>query len=266
MRLIPITLIILIFTTCKSQQEVWNTYKGYWAETEWNFTFYNNGKFKRVSHGHYGNTEVKGRYEIRQDTIEILKGFKDTHGTVGQYYLIDGDSCIIDIDSRYDYCNDKIEYNSFEIDGEIYINNSSRKRNFKYPQVPINDKLHQQQIGSLLAKIVHLDTLAKFVNSEGVIIEEYFEINHINFNNQLKSEGIKLLSVDEIKTQNIENYIRIDDFNINGNNANVRLEFFLIKNRKQGHSYYPSKDIFIKCRLGKEWEIIEIFQSKNLNE
>ena len=101
MKLISIILVLLTVVSCQlEKQGIWNTYEGYWAETEWKFSFYANGKFKRVSRGHYGNTEVKGKYEIRQDTIEILKGFEKTDGTVGQYYLIDGDSCIIDLDSN----------------------------------------------------------------------------------------------------------------------------------------------------------------------
>ena len=53
--------------------------------------------------GHYGNTEVHGNYVMKLDTIHILSGFKNTDGTVNEYYLLDKDSFLVDLEMLYDY-------------------------------------------------------------------------------------------------------------------------------------------------------------------
>jgi hypothetical protein len=78
-------------------------FSGWWADTQWNFEFRSDGSFKRNSGGHYGNTNVLGKYEIKHDTIHLLSGFLETNGTVNEYYLIDKNGYLIDLTLLYDY-------------------------------------------------------------------------------------------------------------------------------------------------------------------
>jgi hypothetical protein len=98
-----LTLLILITSYLASGQTFDRTYQGWWATTSWTFEFKVDGTYKRISAGHYGSTTVNGNYIINKDTIQLLTGFKGTHGTVNEKYLIDNDSLIIDLELNYDY-------------------------------------------------------------------------------------------------------------------------------------------------------------------
>ena len=98
-----LTLLILTFSNIVIGQTFDRIYQGWWATTSWTFEFKSDGTYKRVSAGHYGNTTVAGNYKINKDTIQLLTGFKETHGTVNEKYLIDKDSLIIDLALNYDY-------------------------------------------------------------------------------------------------------------------------------------------------------------------
>lgn len=94
---------LIIISDLVRAQSFENTYEGWWANTKWTFEFKKDGKYKRVSSGHYGNTIVKGKYRINKDTIQILTGFENSHGTINEKYLIAKDSAIIDLNLYYDY-------------------------------------------------------------------------------------------------------------------------------------------------------------------
>ena len=98
-----LTITILTFANIVSGQTFDRIYQGWWATTKWTFEFNSNGTYKRISEGHYGFTTVTGNYKINGDTIQILTGFENTHGTVNEKYLIDNDSVIIDLKLLYEY-------------------------------------------------------------------------------------------------------------------------------------------------------------------
>jgi hypothetical protein len=97
-------------------------FSSWWADTYWEFHFNKDGTFKRNSMGHYGNTQVKGNYKMNLDTIHIVSGFKNTDRTVNEYYLLDKDSFLVDLELRYDYKPQKISDTSIS-------NYNSRVRN-----------------------------------------------------------------------------------------------------------------------------------------
>lgn len=101
MKLIISILFILVNSFC-SAQTFEKTFSGQWATTSWTFEFHKDGTYKRISQGHYGNTEVKGNYSIHNDSIQ-LNHFENTHGTINKYYLLDGDSFLVDLELLYDY-------------------------------------------------------------------------------------------------------------------------------------------------------------------
>lgn len=107
-----------------SQESFKGNYYGSWATTFWEFEFLEDGNYTRVSKGHYGHTEVNGRYKVYGDTLEILTGYDSSHGTISQYYLIENSIKLIDLSNGYDY----IKYSK---DEDIFF--SSRVRLINYP-------------------------------------------------------------------------------------------------------------------------------------
>ena len=83
------TFVFIIITQIITAQTIKKSFSGCWGDTGWKFEFSENGKFKRISSGHYGNTTITGKYRIKNDTIQIISGFKDTYGTVNEYYVVD---------------------------------------------------------------------------------------------------------------------------------------------------------------------------------
>lgn len=123
--MLPFILFFIIKTSYS--QTIQASYTGCWAETIWKFEFAKDSTYKRTSSGHYGNTIVSGKYKINSDTLILLGGYENTSGTVNKYYLIDGDSCIIDLKLLYDYCTTRPK--KVTIDGEVWGNfEGSRKR------------------------------------------------------------------------------------------------------------------------------------------
>jgi len=104
-----VTIIFLTLTISSIAQTIERSFSGWWADTWWTFDFYKDATYKRVSTGHYGFTEVKGNYKISKDTLQLISGFKNTDGTVNEFYLLDKDSFLIDLTLLYDYrvTNDK---------------------------------------------------------------------------------------------------------------------------------------------------------------
>lgn len=82
--------VLFLISNTSYSQAIQASYTGYWAQTIWEFEFFKDSTYKRTSSGHYGNTVVSGNYKISKDTLVLISGYKDSHGTVNKYYLIDG--------------------------------------------------------------------------------------------------------------------------------------------------------------------------------
>jgi hypothetical protein len=92
-------------------------YNGWWGETWWEFKFSEDGSYSRHSAGHYGNTDVTGRYEVKDSVVHLLNGYQNTHGTVNEYYVLSKDGHLVDTKLLYDYApstNDSATYNSVQ--------------------------------------------------------------------------------------------------------------------------------------------------------
>lgn len=117
--------LILILVSCKtkSKEEFFvGEYNGYWAMTKWNYKFYPNNEFNFMSEGHFGFTESNGKYIRKGDSLfltpDSLKLVE--YGVVNPLYLIDGDSCIIDVLLKYDYCKTR----SWSLERKLILNDS----------------------------------------------------------------------------------------------------------------------------------------------
>ncbi|RYD54312.1 MAG: hypothetical protein EOP56_19410 [Sphingobacteriales bacterium] len=111
-------LILVSLLACKPESpKLANRYAGWWAETFWEFRFNKDGKYTRRSTGHYGSTNVRGRYLIKDSVIHLLSGYQNTNGTVNEYYVLSSDGHIVDTKLLFDYApvtGEQMNYNSKE--------------------------------------------------------------------------------------------------------------------------------------------------------
>ena len=98
-----ILLYLFIYTNILSAQNFDKNFTAFWGETFWEFHFLKNGTFIRTSDGHFGNTEVRGKYLLKNDTITILKGYANTYATISEKYILDFESKMIDTKQLYEY-------------------------------------------------------------------------------------------------------------------------------------------------------------------
>ena len=151
------TILIFLLIGCKSENNTASfsgEFTGYWFDTWWKYTFYENNVFIFESGGHYGYIEgAQGTYERRQDSLFLEP--KDSslviHGVVNKLCLIDGDSCIIDYELKYDYCKTRV---------------GSLTRSIKYPQIRASKIMFELEIS--IITVTKLDSrLASFQLSLG---------------------------------------------------------------------------------------------------
>ena len=144
-----LTLLILTTSNFADGQTFDRTYQGWWASTIWTFEFKGDRAYRRISAGHYGNTTVTGTYKVIQDTIQLLTGFKGTHGTVNEKYLIDDDSLIIDLELNYDY---KLAT------GSNFYNSKKRYDILKKPNMDSMVVVTKQQFDTIVTHCISLLT------------------------------------------------------------------------------------------------------------
>lgn len=161
--------IILLFSLKVSSQNLEKTFRGYWANTYWEFHFDSLGNFSRISSGHYGKTNVSGRYEIKNDTIIILNGFENSHGTIARKYYLDFDEKIIDVENLYDY-------SAFVESDKIY---TSKKRKITYIRNK-NSKVKNQYFGVDNNEMIELHNFY-FLNASKILSKVNGKIEVVNY-------------------------------------------------------------------------------------
>ncbi len=202
-----------------AQTTIEQTYDGGWASTFWKFEFTKDGKFKRTSRGHFGNTVKTGKYKIFKDTLEITEGYQNTAGTINQFYLIQEDSCIVDIRLRYAYCildkNQKWQYED------------ERKREIKYPQTTTNNSELIKDLDSVLSICFNSPIVTKhykfdLYKERQPFIRPYYELNEAS---QRKfTIGGKEPIFKKKENDNKDFFIEISDINQNSDEINVEFK------------------------------------------
>lgn len=188
-------------------------FSGIWANTKWTYKFYLNQNFEYKTEGHYGSVEAQGKYLRKEDSLFLIFDSKDTNepSKLNLLFLIDGDSCIIDHYLRYDYCK---------------TGNSSKKRLIKYPQIKTNNLKLVSDLNRMLQQILDSKEILEQVSggSKNFFMEEYFEINK-NHTHQIKILGKPLIikSKEELISEKIDNYIQINDVNMNYDTTKIEL-------------------------------------------
>jgi hypothetical protein len=190
-------------------------YSGDWASTKWVYIFDGNGGFEYIINGHFDNSDTFGTYEIKGDTVS-LKANKTIKGTrfIRRRFLIDKDSCIIDLQMRYDYCKSRdLKYRK------------SNERNYKFPQTKTDNPKIISDLKTVLIltytnpKVIaylHFDDLP----DRKLVFKPYYELNKSNFPD-LKI-GNQTVEFEQTELPNF--YIEFADINQNKDRIEIKFE------------------------------------------
>lgn len=208
------TLIILTFTQIVIGQTFEKSFQGWWASTSWTFDFKENGTYKRTSYGHYGNKVVKGKYKIIGDTIMLLTGYKNTHGTINHTYILDKDSILIDLDLRFDYAPISNEESNFY---------NSKIRKVKYPQTPARNKQEIEELEKVLNLAFNSKTAKQYFHFDKLPDRKLFVAHYFNLKAdiQVDSTAAIFLPKNEIESKF---YIEFTDINQNNDHIVVKIK------------------------------------------
>lgn len=204
------------FTQGLCQQTIDKAFGGWWASTSWWYEFHGNGTYHWKSSGHYGYVKRTGRYRMSGDTIHILSGNGNTHGTLGEYYILDKDSMLIDLETRYDYMpvgNEPLIY-------------SSKIRNVKYPQVASRNPQQEKDLEEVLRVLLNDPALKKYyhfdqVPSRQLLVAGYFSLDD-NTRWQVSVDGKPLIFLPKEQIRD-PFYILIEDINLSVSVTTIRL-------------------------------------------
>ncbi|GAB4382914.1 MAG: hypothetical protein Kow0075_14930 [Salibacteraceae bacterium] len=208
------TLILLTVSQLVIGQTFEKSFQGWWATTSWTFDFKEDGTYKRTSSGHYGNTVVEGKYKINGDTITLLTGFENTHGTVNQTYILDKDSLLIDLDLRYDYAPISNEQANFY---------NSKIRQVKYPQTQARNEKEIEELEKVLNLAFNSKTAKQYYHfdkfpARKLLVADYF---NLKASIQVDSTTATFLPKDEIESNF---YIEFTDINQNNDRIEVKIK------------------------------------------
>ena len=130
-------------------------------------------------------------------------------------FLIDSAGCLVDIETRYDYC--KTWPDEW----------GSTKKNINYPQLKTSNEKRKQDVEWMLQQAFQNKEILEYFpdTTKSLIVQEYYEINkYADLDLQWYGNQIIFLSEKEIKKQNIKDYIIIDEINVGLKSAMVDLQ------------------------------------------
>jgi hypothetical protein len=205
-------------------QTIEGVYQGWWARTNWTYEFKDNNEFIFNSTGHGGFDTVKGSYIIKGDTIVLNSPKSDsTLAFENEQLIIDGDSCIIDLSLRYDYCK-KGQVTIDDGDSRFFIHNS-RTRNVKHPQISSDKSKTRNDLNRVLILSLSHKSVSQYYHfdkliSREFIIKSYYEVNE-SFPLSLSIHGKKAKVQSDVRN---DFYIEIEDINQNENTIDLEFE------------------------------------------
>ena len=204
----------LTLTTCSEKRRVANgKYQAFFYETWWDLTI-SDDKFTYLSSGHLGTERpVTGDYTIIGDTLILLTDSLSYHNK----FLIDGDSCLIEIEMQTDYCINRPEADFW----------GSRWRDINYPQIKTTDQNTKKIVLWMLETVLNGKEILEYFpdTTKSIVIQEYAELNRLADLN-LKSHGTKIIfmTADEIKKQGVDEYLIVTDVRLGATTGQVNLQ------------------------------------------
>lgn len=206
-RIIIYLVLLTSLTNCSEKRKVANgTYLAFFYETEWSIKI-TDDKFTYLSSGHLGTERpITGGYKIIGDTLILLTD------SIYNKFLIDGDSCLIDIEMQTDYCAKR---------GDEW---GSRWRDINYPQIKTTNPTTRNRVLWMLETALNGKEILEYFpdSTKSIVVQEYFELNK-RADLKLKSHGteITFLTGEEIKERQIDEYLIIDDVRLGLETGNV---------------------------------------------
>lgn len=164
-------------------QGIEKNFIGMWAETFWEFRFYENGKFERISSGHFGNTLAKGKYKIENDTIKIVSGYEDSYGTINNQYLIDENDILIDLKLGYGY-------------KRILDSDKNKTMNFRellYPEIQATNNEAVSDIEEVLNLALNSSKLKNYYHFDSITSREFIIVNYFKLKANIEVDGRKAI-------------------------------------------------------------------------
>jgi hypothetical protein len=187
------------------------TYLAFFYETMWTLEI-SGDEFTYLSSGHLGTERpISGEYKISGDTLILLTDSLSYHNK----FLIDGDSCLIEVEMQTDYCNKRPD------------EWGSSWRDINYPQIRTTDPKTKKTVLWMLETVLNGKEILEYFpdTTKSIVIQEYAELNkRVDLN--LKSHGTKItfLTEDEIKKKGIEEYLLVSDIRLGAVTGQVSLQ------------------------------------------
>ena len=98
-------LLSFIVLCCHQEPSLSGEFRAFWADTSWTLELEQNGKFRFITYGHFGNTQTTGTYTINDQDLELQTGDSSPEKVFDKrHFRILGDSCLVDNELGYDYC------------------------------------------------------------------------------------------------------------------------------------------------------------------
>ncbi len=192
-------LLIVTLTNCSEKRRVANgTYLAFFYETLWTLEI-TDDKFTYLSSGHLGTERtISGDYKIVGDTLMLLTDSLSYNNK----FLIDGDSCLIEVEMQTDYCIKRPD-----TWGSLW-------RDINYPQIKTADPNTKKTVLWMLETVLNGREILEYFpdSTKSIVIQEYAELNKLADLN-LTSHGTKItfLTEEEIKKQGIDEYLIVSD-------------------------------------------------------
>lgn len=226
---------IFTFIHIAKAQTFDKTFSGCWAETFWNFEFKKNGDFTRVSNGHFGNTIVKGKYQIKNDTLKILNGFKDTYGTINENYIIQEDTILIDVKLGYGYVKSSKKHNE------------TMKCGLSYPEIIETNEKDVIELEKVLNLALNTDAISQFYHFEELSTRKPIIANYHKLKANIEIEGKNAYFVDKkdieekfyLEFKDIEIYNRSISFYVIIHDEGAIVKFYYYMDNDEWKSYDP---------------------------
>lgn len=205
-------LIFICISINSIAQNINRTYQGWWYETNWMHEFKPNGKYKLTTEGHFGNTTKKGKYIQKGDSL-ILETSWHSGKMEYEYFLMYGDSIIIDLFLRYDY---KRPLNS----GSFH---NSNLREVKYPQIETNNHQAKNILDSILNVVFNTPELKAYYHFDEEPEREFIIADYYVLKPKILVDSLEAISKPKSEIKEGDFYIEIIDINMNPEQINIEL-------------------------------------------
>lgn len=173
-------------------------------ECDYNFEFSKSGNFKKLTTGECGFEEVYGKYNLKNDTICVIK----THDKSKEFYIIENDTILVNIEDGFGYISydDKypkilkcrLEYPYLKTATQANEYNIQQFLNFAFNSETIKKFYHFDELPKRNFIIAEYHNLRAYIEVDGKIamykpkneIKEKFYIEILDFSNSYFSFSI----------------------------------------------------------------------------